>query len=114
MMAGGACFLGGTALVTFAVHMAMLVIGRVVLGVGVGFATQATPLYLSEMAPFKLRGALNIMFQLAVTVGILAAQLINFGTQHLKPYGWRVRYILPSSYFNIARVLMLEASGAFT
>lgn len=26
-------------------------------------AAQATPLYLSEMAPFKLRGALNIMFQ---------------------------------------------------
>jgi hypothetical protein len=51
---------------------------------------QATPLYLSEMAPFKLRGALNIMFQLAVTIGILAAQLINFGTQHIQPYGWRI------------------------
>jgi MFS family permease len=63
MMAGGACFLAGTALVTFAVHMVMLVLGRIVLGIGVGFATQATPLYLSEMAPFRLRGALNIMFQ---------------------------------------------------
>lgn len=40
MMMGGACFLAGTALVTFAVHMAMLVLGRVVLGFGVGFATQ--------------------------------------------------------------------------
>lgn len=90
MMAGGACFLIGTALVTFAMHMVMLVLGRIVLGIGVGFATQATPLYLSEMAPFRLRGALNIMFQLAVTLGILAAQLINFGTQHIKPWGWRL------------------------
>jgi sugar porter (SP) family MFS transporter len=90
MMAGGACFLAGTALVTFAMHMAMLVLGRVVLGIGVGFATQATPLYLSEMAPFKLRGALTIMFQLAVTIGILAAQLINYGTKDVKPYGWRI------------------------
>eukprot|EP00878_Enallax_costatus_P003747 GHUV01003963.1.p1 GENE.GHUV01003963.1~~GHUV01003963.1.p1 ORF type:complete len:430 (+),score=129.74 GHUV01003963.1:238-1527(+) len=90
MMAGGACFLVGTALVACAVHMVMLVLGRLVLGVGVGFATQATPLYLSEMAPFNLRGALNIMFQLAVTVGILAAQLINYGTQYVKPYGWRI------------------------
>uniref|UniRef100_A0A383WEJ5 Major facilitator superfamily (MFS) profile domain-containing protein n=1 Tax=Tetradesmus obliquus TaxID=3088 RepID=A0A383WEJ5_TETOB len=90
MIAGGACFLGGTVLVTLAIHMAMLVLGRLVLGVGVGFATQATPLYLSEMAPFNLRGALNIMFQLAVTVGILGAQLINFGTQHIKPWGWRL------------------------
>lgn len=40
MMAGGACFLAGTALVTFAVHMIMLVLGRIVLGIGVGFATQ--------------------------------------------------------------------------
>jgi sugar porter (SP) family MFS transporter len=90
MMAGGFCFLVGTALVAGAVHMAMLVLGRMVLGLGVGFATQATPLYLSEMAPFRLRGALNIMFQLAVTIGILAAQLINYGTQHIQPYGWRI------------------------
>lgn len=43
MMAGGACFLAGTALVTFAVHMIMLVLGRIVLGIGVGFATQVRP-----------------------------------------------------------------------
>lgn len=61
MVAGGFCFLVGTALVALAMHMAMLVLGRVVLGVGVGFATQAAPLYLSEMAPYNLRGALGIM-----------------------------------------------------
>jgi hypothetical protein len=40
MMAGGACFLTGTVLVTLAIHMVMLVLGRIVLGIGVGFATQ--------------------------------------------------------------------------
>lgn len=39
-----------------AFSIAQLVVGRLVLGVGVGFATQATPLYLSEMAPYNLRG----------------------------------------------------------
>lgn len=90
MMAGGACFLVGTGLVAGAMHVAMLVIGRLVLGLGVGFATQATPLYLSEMAPYNIRGALNIMFQLAVTIGILGAQLINYGTQNIADYGWRI------------------------
>lgn len=90
MLAGGLCFLVGTGLVAGAVHTAMLVVGRVVLGFGVGFACQATPLYLSEMAPHNARGSLNIMFQLAVTIGILAAQLINYGTQYLRPYGWRI------------------------
>ena len=42
MVAGGACFLAGTVLVTLAVHMSMLVLGRLVLGVGVGFATQVS------------------------------------------------------------------------
>lgn len=68
----------------------MLIIGRLLLGVGVGFANQSVPLYLSEMAPAHLRGALNIMFQMATTIGILAANLINYGTNKMHPNGWRV------------------------
>jgi hypothetical protein len=44
-----------------------------------GLATQAVPLYLSEMSPVNIRGTLNIMFQLSITIGILVAQCINFG-----------------------------------
>ena len=40
---------------------------------------QACPLYLSEMAPSHLRGSLNICFQLATAVGILAANSLNYG-----------------------------------
>lgn len=94
MMMGGFCFLIGTILVASAFHIAQLVIGRIILGFGVGFATMATPLYLAEMAPYRLRGALNIMFQLAVTIGILAAQLINYGTQNITPWGWRLSLAL--------------------
>ena len=52
-------------------------------------AAQCTTLYNSEIAPAKLRGALNILFQLMVTIGILVSQLINYGTQHLE-WGWRL------------------------
>ena len=90
MTAGGLAFGIGTALVAAAQNIAMLVVGRIILGVGVGFATQATPLYLSEMAPHSVRGALNIMFQLAVTIGIFAAQMINYGTLNIPDYGWRI------------------------
>ncbi len=44
-----------------------------------GLATQAVPLYLSEIAPVQIRGQLNIMFQLSITIGILVAQIINYG-----------------------------------
>lgn len=94
MTAGGLAFGIGTAIVAAAQNIAMLVVGRIILGVGVGFATQATPLYLSEMAPHSVRGALNIMFQLAVTIGIFAAQMINYGTLNIPDYGWRISLAL--------------------
>lgn len=41
---------------------------------------QAVPLFLSEIAPTRIRGGLNILFQLNITIGILFANLINYGT----------------------------------
>lgn len=38
------------------------------------------PLFLSEIAPTRIRGGLNILFQLNVTIGILFASLVNYGT----------------------------------
>lgn len=95
MLCGGITFLVGSALNGAATNLAMLIIGRLLLGVGVGFANQAVPLYLSEMAPAQLRGALNIGFQLATTIGILAANLVNYGTNQIKGgYGWRISLAL--------------------
>lgn len=90
MLMGGVSFLAGAAINGAAKDVAMLIIGRILLGVGVGFANQAVPVYLSEIAPPKLRGALNIMFQLAITIGILCANLINYGTGKITPWGWRL------------------------
>lgn len=50
---------------------------------------QTVPVYLSEMAPPKIRGALNICFQMAVTIGILIANLVNYGVSKMKHNGWR-------------------------
>ncbi|XP_058100015.1 sugar transport protein MST6-like [Magnolia sinica] len=95
MLVGGITFLAGSIINGAAMNVAMLIIGRLLLGVGVGFANQSVPVYLSEMAPANLRGALNIAFQLAITIGILIANLINYGTNKIKGgYGWRVSLAL--------------------
>ncbi|KAJ8466908.1 hypothetical protein OPV22_029460 [Ensete ventricosum] len=95
MLGGGLTFLVGSALNGAAVNVLMLILGRILLGIGVGFANQSVPLYLSEMAPARLRGMLNIGFQLMITVGILAANLINYGTAKIKGgWGWRVSLAL--------------------
>jgi sugar porter (SP) family MFS transporter len=89
MVISGAAYMAGSVILTAAVHISMLYIGRVMLGIGVGFAIQCTTLYNSEMAPARLRGAMNILFQLMVTIGILVSQLINYGTERFF-WGWRV------------------------
>ncbi|CAN1164991.1 Sugar transport protein 10 [Linum perenne] len=91
MLCGGIVFLAGSVFNGLATNVTMLIIGRLLLGVGVGFANQSVPVYLSEMAPSRLRGALNIGFQMAITLGILAASLINYGTAQIKGgWGWRL------------------------
>ncbi|XP_022867067.1 sugar carrier protein A-like isoform X1 [Olea europaea var. sylvestris] len=90
IICGGLSFIIGATLDASAVNLAMLIFGRIMLGVGIGFGNQAVPLYLSEMAPTHLRGGLNMMFQLATTLGIFTANMINYGTEKLRPWGWRL------------------------
>ncbi len=82
-------FLIGAALNAGAQNLAMLYVGRIMLGVGVGFANASVPMYLSESAPFSFRGALNQLFQLATTLGILVAQLVNYAVRDWDE-GWRL------------------------
>ncbi|KAJ7516656.1 hypothetical protein O6H91_22G066400 [Diphasiastrum complanatum] len=108
ILIGGISFLIGASLNAGAENLAMLIIGRIMLGVGIGFGNQAVPLYLSEMAPAKLRGGLNLMFQLATTIGILCANLINYGTQKLHPWGWRLSLGLA-----VVPALLMTTGGFF-
>ena len=89
MQAASVFFLMGAGLCAGAVNIVMLIIGRISLGIGVGFGNQAAPLFLSEIAPAHIRGALNILFQLNVTIGILVANIVNYYTSNIHPNGWR-------------------------
>ncbi|KFK39191.1 hypothetical protein AALP_AA3G211700 [Arabis alpina] len=107
MMLGSLSFLAGALLNGLAINLEMLIIGRLLLGVGVGFANQSVPMYLSEMAPARIRGALNNFFQLAITIGILAANIVNYITTKLKNgVGWRLSLGLAG----VPAVMMLVGS----
>ncbi len=84
MLISGIAFGIGVILMAAAQEIGMLIVGRIFLGVGVGYAIQSVTLYNSEMSPAHLRGALNILFQLCVTIGILVAQLINYGVRDVE------------------------------
>ncbi|XP_028757426.1 sugar transport protein 5-like [Neltuma alba] len=89
MILGGCSFLAGGAINGGAENIAMLILGRILLGLGVGFTNQAAPVYLSEIAPPKWRGAFNTGFQFFIGVGVVAANCINYATSK-HPWGWRL------------------------
>ena len=49
---------------------------RFIGGIGVGLCSIGSPMYIAEVAPFKKRGALGIMFQLAIVVGALISSIV--------------------------------------
>lgn len=63
MIIGGNFFLIGAIVMAVAVNTGMLIFGRVMLGLGVGVSVQSGPLFLSELAPYHLRGLFNTLFQ---------------------------------------------------
>ncbi|KAL3812644.1 hypothetical protein ACJIZ3_013912 [Penstemon smallii] len=71
-------------------NKAILIIGRILFGIGVGFGNESVPLFLSEVAPVQHRGAVNVLFQLFITIGVLAANLVNYGVSSIHPHGWRI------------------------
>ncbi|KAI6672262.1 hypothetical protein NL676_000168 [Syzygium grande] len=90
-LAGGAAFLASSALGGAASNVAMLIFGRALLGIGVGFANQSVPLYISEMAPPHQQGFFNNGFELCLGIGVLFANLIYYGTKKIEGgWGWRI------------------------
>ncbi|KAK4489401.1 hypothetical protein RD792_005210 [Penstemon davidsonii] len=116
ILIGGAAFFTGAVLGGAALNLYMLIFGRLLLGVGIGFSNQSVPLYLSEIAPSKYRGAFNMSFQLCVSLGSTAAFLINYATEKIKAgYGWRVSLALaaaPASILTIGAVFLPETPNS--
>ncbi|KAI1215077.1 general substrate transporter [Annulohypoxylon truncatum] len=81
IIGGCVVFLVGTALQTASAGLGLIVAGRLVAGFGVGAVSAILILYMSEIAPRKVRGALVSGYQFCVTVGLLLASAIDYGTQ---------------------------------
>ena len=56
----------------------MLVLYRILGGVGIGVVSIISPLYISEVSIAEYRGRLVSLYQVAVTVGFLGAYLVNY------------------------------------
>ncbi len=79
---------GALAGASMAQNVPWLIIGRIIIGVAIGIASFTVPLYISEVAPVKIRGKLVGFNQLAVTVGIVVSYLVGYALSRFA-WGWR-------------------------
>ena len=88
IMVTSALFTTGAFVGALAPSIEVLFLGRVVVGVAVGAICVVSPVYIAEIAPKARRGGLICVFQLMITVGILAGFLVNEAIGG-RPDSWR-------------------------
>jgi SP family xylose:H+ symportor-like MFS transporter len=103
------------------------VIWRVVGGMAIGMASNVSPMYIAEVSPAAWRGRLVTLNQLAIVVGLLAAQIVNWMIAQPVPpqatadlirdswngqFGWRWMFIvvaIPSVLFLVGALFIPES-----
>lgn len=69
----------------------MFLLARFLGGIGIGIASDLSPMYIAEIAPSHIRGKLVSLNQLTIVLGILGAQIAN----------WQIADPIPSDYSSV-------------
>lgn len=109
----GVIFAAGSMLSAFAPSIAPLLAGRLIIGLAIGLCSVVAPLYISEVAPAETRGGLVSLYQFAITVGILAAFLIDYAFSASGQWRWMLGLALVPSIVLIAGMLPLPESPRY-
>jgi len=99
-------------------NLTQFVMARMIGGIGVGIASMLSPMYISEIAPAKIRGTLVTLYQLAIVLGINLIYFINLkisssGTEQWNiDTGWRIMLgseVIPALLFLILLLFIPES-----
>lgn len=74
--------------------LTLIYVGRVIAGLGIGAASNLTPIYISEIAPPAIRGRLIGLYELGWQAGGLVGFWINYGVSSDMPAGHE-QWIIP-------------------
>lgn len=95
--------------------VAPLYVGRVLAGLAVGFSTNLTPVYLSEISPPAIRGRIIALYEIGWRIGDLVGFWINYGCDsHMSSsrHQWLVPFavqLIPSGLFLAGSIIMKES-----
>ncbi|KAK9835166.1 hypothetical protein WJX81_002425 [Elliptochloris bilobata] len=104
-------FVGGPLLMAVSHSIAGLVVGRLLVGFGIGISAVVVPAYLGEVAPAGVRGRIVEVYEVLLCLGMLMAVLADWGLQHVAG-GWRWMVglpVLPALVLSAALVLLPES-----
>jgi sugar porter (SP) family MFS transporter len=87
LIGSAANFVASSLGIAFSINFPTFVFWRILGGVSIGLASNISPMYISEISPARSRGLLVAINQLAIVVGMLAAQLANWGIAQAVPAG---------------------------
>ncbi|WP_050031457.1 sugar porter family MFS transporter [Natrinema altunense] len=110
ILVGAVVFFVGSLIMAIAPTVEILIVGRIVDGIGVGFASVVGPLYISEISPPKIRGSLVSLNQLTITSGILIAYLVNFAFSASGEWRWMLGLgMVPAAVLFVGMLFMPES-----
>ena len=89
LMFSNIMFIVGAIIQTAAQNVWTMIVGRFIMGFGVGIGSLIAPLYIAELAPSKYRGRLVTLNCMGITGGQLIAYAIGAGLTHVDN-GWRI------------------------
>jgi SP family arabinose:H+ symporter-like MFS transporter len=69
---------------------------RIIGGIGIGLASNLSPMYIAEISPARMRGKFVSINQLTIVIGILAAQIVNWLIAQPVPENASAEFILAS------------------
>ncbi len=110
LLLGAVLFVIGSLGCAVAHSMEILSVSRFILGLAVGVASFTAPLYLSEIAPERIRGSMISLYQLMITIGILAAFVSDTALSEGGHWRWMLGVITFPAIILFVGVLTLPES----
>lgn len=109
LLTAAVAFIVGTTLSTLAPNIEVIIVGRLIIGFAIGISSYTTPLFISEMAPTKHRGAMVLLNAITITGGEAIAFLLDY---FLAPsQAWRIMFaagIIPAICLFVGMLFLPE------
>lgn len=103
-------FIVGSLLAPLATNVAVLILARAIIGLGIGFTSVTAPVYVSELAPPESRGMLIGFYQFALTIGIALADLVGYLLARQEAWRWMFGLAVVPTVLFLAVILTVPES----